>query len=230
MKGIINEIPKNDSQLTIEIAKAFVQSVGRFENQYWNFVSGTNLTYKENDNELFRIVMNRNGFNEWYENGLKLSDLYKYSRIDIYDKEVEYLFTNEDNIQEINQSNYDVEELNYDETMEKIKNIEGIEIELLTSNEDDIKAVIKMEDNETSFEKQMDITNSLMKTPIDSIWFISENEKTLKLTYIDRERYNLLFYMNDTSEYDFQPNEWPIMVERYIEIEKVSCKIKCRRA
>lgn len=67
----------------------------------------------------------------------------------------------------------------------------------------------------------MYITLEAMKYPFETIWFMVEdsNGTTKNMAYINRERFNILTYMNDSGKFDFIPDEWPIMAEAYGEVE-----------
>lgn len=213
----------NYNELKSDISKALVASIGRYNNHEWKHIEGTRITYEENNKKLFKISMNRNNYIEWKKNGLNPNDVFSYCKVEIYDPFIQSQFENVEKIKYAYQHN-STKNFSYEKTMEELEKLQGVEVELLTS--DSVKdriVMLKIKDTtdlQEVYKKEMDLTHKIMRLPVNTIWFLTEDGNKYRFLKMDRDRYNLLLYMNNQDKFDFQPDEWPIMAGSYWEIDK----------
>lgn len=221
INGILN-VEDKSKELKRELAKAIVAIIGRYDNRYWNQIAGTRIIYEDNNKQLFKISMDQEDYRKWQKAGLNPNDLYNYCKVELFEPSMKSLFSNGEKI-EYNYHHNTIENLSYGQTMEELKKLQGVDVELLTNDKDNRMAVLKINkttDLDEIYKKEMDITHQIMKMPINTIWFITEDTSKEKIIKIDRDRYDLLLYMNNQDQFDFQPDEWPIMANSFWEIDK----------
>lgn len=214
----INGYPESEDklkELSVEIAKAFVLSVGRYETQHWNGITWTKITYLFNENKLLETTMYIDGFREWLKSGFNPYEWVKLCEINVYDPNL-----NITNV--INESflRKEPSKLSYQQVRNKLLGMTDLEIKFLGVSTEGINAVVKVDgySREDIWRKQMEKAETLMQMPLESIWFISEYQNEIIMAFIDREKYNVLTFMNQEGDFDILPGYWPKMAKKYWEI------------
>lgn len=206
-----------------ELAKLFAVVPGRFSTLYWDKVEKLDMTYTVEDKEILNITIHNitihyDEFSKWLENNLRISELDKCANFTLLAPEFELPpFQGEDKwcTEEMDkQINHDI---TYKEIMEKLKSYQGVKVAHLGYSGENLNAVFTMGGgkDEEIFKKQMDIAFEVMQLPVHSIWFISESANLVRMTHLDRDRYNVLRYMNADKDVGIELKEWPIVVTKF---------------
>jgi len=160
------------------------------------------------------------GFKRWLDSGLKANDWINNSAIEVYDENFDKSIFHKSNYEGLLEKK-DLYNPGYEKVMEKIMGFDKTKDVLLAYNGNQYKALITMahSNNKVNFKNQMDMTNKLMKLPVEEIWFkVEDIDKTVSMTLIDRTQYNILTYMQEDKGFDFKVEDWPIMVRYYGEV------------
>ena len=196
-----------------EVAKAFVMSVGRYETLYWNNITWTQLVYTNKDVKILDVAIYNNGFKKWFKNGLKPNDWNNYCELKMCDPNIRPFLSCKTELE-----NKKPEDLTYVQVMNKLNEIPDIKISFLGVGQHGLDAVIYINASDPLelYKRQMDIVQTVMKLPLSSIGFIADGQDKVALTYYDRERHQVLMFMNKDEAFDFPPADWPKMAKKVL--------------
>ncbi|MFW6016143.1 MAG: DUF5991 domain-containing protein [bacterium] len=183
----------------------------------YNFYSGVvgNLQYDEDKSIKC--------FNRWVDSGLKANDWINNANIEIHNQAIDTsIFSSSDYKGLLEKSN--ISDPGYGALLEKIKSYQTVKGVFLAYEDGHYKTLITMDyiSEDENIKNQMDITEELMKYPVEEIWFKTiEQDEIINMVLFDRVQYKFLTYLNK-SQFDFEVMEWPIMARYFGESENTS--------
>ena len=200
-----------------QIAQTFVYSIGLYSTHYWTSIWNTNF-YFINRGVTERIVgMSDLDYEDWKNNGLRLSDWCNYSFFEMPDyKELFSTSTTKtEDALKASESNMD-----YGEMMEQLKD-KDVRVLSLGKDKTGYQAVLsyQCQTEEELYENQFSSLIDCMKLPIEKIWFVSYVGDEIYISHMTKQRYNELTFAGYKLEEYFKPSDWPIITNIYWAIE-----------